>query len=289
MPPREAITLAEAQSLLFLDDKLPVGTCVEGDETARIHCLIARRYETDPQAQKLAFGLFDAQGSVAGLDVEQDMDGGYRGQLHLVPELPVGPRRKHLGWVAQSMTEIDAFLTALRAHAPSPVRYRHKALAFRFFRSVHARTPSAYANGFSISYNVDGSLLGSEQGVKETLFHEIFHSNDAAHGDWSARVLAPIFDAIVARCGKRTDCLRPYAPNDTMVRGGTYYSFQPGNGVHEYAAELAVRFYRELDPTARPRPSEKLPFRCGPAENKQAWDAIRVELFGGAESPRACP
>ena len=47
------------------------------------------------------------------------------------------------------------------------------------------------------------------------------------------------------RCGAKTASLNPFAAHSTKVRGGPYSAFQPGNDVREYAAELAVRSYRE--------------------------------------------
>jgi len=216
------------------------------------------------------------------------MDGGFRGAIHLVPEVPLGPHRRHLAWVAAASRDYDDFFA--RLVAPAPVRYRVRPLAFRFFRSVGRTTPSAYAEGWEVSYNVSGSLHRSASAVRETLFHEIFHLNDGAHGDWSRRRLGPIFDAIVARCGIRTACLRPYAPGDTMVRGGTYYAFQPDNGdsVHEYAAELALRWYREQRAWQRGEALGGPPFKCGPEENRRAWEALVEEFFGGADTPRGC-
>ncbi len=73
----------------------------------------------------------------------------------------------------------------------------------------------------------------------------MFHLNDADHGDWSPAHLASLQDAIEHKCGDVTACLAPYAPTGTIVRRGTYYAFQPGNDVHEYAAETALRYYRE--------------------------------------------
>ena len=80
-------------------------------------------------------------------------------------------------------------------------------------------------------------------------------------------------------------CLAPFAPNDTKVRAtGTYYAFQPNNGdaVHEYAAELAVRYFKEQTEMAAhaassraPRSSADLP------ENARAWKGLVDEFFGG--------
>ena len=95
--------------------------------------------------------------------------------------------RKHLEWVAAALHAIDAFF------ASCSTRNAELSLAraeLRFVRSVGKRTPSAYATGWTITHNVEGSLLTSERGVRETLFHELFHLNDFDHGDWSAKTLA---------------------------------------------------------------------------------------------------
>ena len=261
-----------------------------GAERDRIRCLFAARYEADPDALRLALDLHDATGDVAGLQVEQDMDGGFRGPLHLVPELPVGKHRRHLAWIAAASRDFDAFFAALAPVARAPVRYRIRPLAYRFFRSVGRTTPSAYAEGWAVSYNVSGSLHVSAEAVRDTLFHEIFHLNDAAHGDWSPRALGADYDAIVRRCGTRVACLAPYAPGDTMVRGGTYYAFQPNNGapVREYAAELALRYFREQRAALRGEAAGRTAFKCGPEENRRAWAAMTAELFGGADAVPAC-
>jgi hypothetical protein len=262
--------------------------CPPGPDGVR--CLFGARYEADPAALRLALDLHAATGDVAGVQVEQDMDGGFRGKLHLVPELPIGKHRRHLAWVAAASADFDAFLTALAPLARTPVRYRVRPLAYRFFRSVGRTTPSAYADGWAVSYNVSGSLHGSAEAVRDTLFHEIFHLNDADHGDWSPRALGADYAAIVRRCGTLVACLARYAPGDTMVRGGTYYAFQPDNGepVHEYAAELGLRYFREQRAALRGERPQRAPFKCGPDENRRAWAAMVTELFGGADAVPAC-
>ncbi|MBA3458409.1 MAG: hypothetical protein H0T46_00490 [Deltaproteobacteria bacterium] len=213
-----------------------------------VECLIRAAYAADPKARDLALALYRDTGDVAGVGPEEIMDGGYRGKIRLVPQLPIGGYRKHLVWVDAAMRDIDAWFAALYKDQSIAPSYRWRALSFRFVRSVKKRTPSAYAFGWTIEYNVEGSLLTSADGVRETLFHELFHNNDFDHGHWSAKTLQTDYDAIVAKCGTKVKCLAPYAPNKTMVRAsGTYYAFQPnnGNGVHEYAAELAVRYFNE--------------------------------------------
>jgi hypothetical protein len=107
--------------------------------------------------------------------------------------------------------------------------------------------------------------------------------NDSAHGDWSPRALSADYAAILKKCGSTNlTCLAPYAPNDTMVRGGTFYAFEQNNGlpVREYAAELALRWYKEHRALQR---GEPMPFghafKCGPPENRRSWDALVAEFF----------
>lgn len=294
-PPNvDRITAAKAEELLFLDaaEKEPRALACrrEQDEDARIRCLLAARYAADPTAAGEALTLYLRAGGIAGVLPEEEMDGGFRGRIHLVPEAPIGAERRHLQWITAANADFDGFFTELARDAPAPIRFRFRDLAYRFFRSVKRTTPSAYAQGWSVAYNVKGSLNTSADAVRETLFHEIFHLDDAAHGGWSARALRPTFDAIVQTCGTRTACLGPYAPGDTMVRGGTYYAFQPNNGdaVHEYAAELALRYYRENRAAIRGEAPTKPGFKCGPAENRRAWEALRDEFFGGADRAPAC-
>jgi hypothetical protein len=244
-------------------------------------------YKSDPKALAVARALFDDFGSIATVGAEEHMDGGYRGSIHLVPELPIHAHRKHLEWVAAAMRQFDAFFKTL----PTAPHYRYKQLTIRFVRSVKKRTPSAYATGWSITHNVNGSLLTSERGVRETYFHELFHLNDFAHKDWSAKTLAADYAAIVKKCGTKVKCLGPYAPNTTKVRAtGTYYAFQPnnGNGVHEYAAELAVRYFKEQTEMAAAGKLGKPAFKCGPPENARAWQALVDEFFSGHDLVPPC-
>ena len=272
------IALLVASRLLFGNAEPP--TCAD------VPCLLEARYAADPKAKALALALFRDTGDIAGVGDEELMDGGYRGKIHLVPQLPIGAYRQHLAWVAAAMTEIDAFFVKFE----QPPSYRWTALAFRFVRSIKKRTPSAYASAWSIEYNVAGSLLTSERGVRDTLFHELFHLNDEQHDNWSEKTLSTDYAAIVAKCGDRVRCLAPYAPNDTMVRGGTYYAFQQDNGttVHEYAAELALRYFKEQTEMLAHGKLAHRAFKCGPAENARAWQAIVDEFFAGRDVVPAC-
>ena len=49
--------------------------------------------------------------------------------------------------------------------------YRWRPITLRFFRSVAARTPSAYADSWTVAYNLVGSLNKSADSVRETFFH----------------------------------------------------------------------------------------------------------------------
>ncbi|MBA3394176.1 MAG: hypothetical protein H0T89_16125 [Deltaproteobacteria bacterium] len=277
--PGVQVTLAEAQ-LLFPG----IARCTD------IECLITSAYVDDARARALAIALYREAGDVAGVGPEEIMDGGYRGKIRLVPQLPLGRYRQHLQWVVSAKRSIDDFFTQLFAKQPAP-SYRWRALQFRFVRSIKKRTPSAYAMGWMIEYNVEGSLMTSAAGVEDTLFHELFHNNDFAHGDWSAKTLQTDYDAIVKRCGTKIACLAPYAPNTTKVRGGTFYAFQQnnGNGVHEYAAELAVRYWKEQSAMLRGGKLARPAFKCGPAENTRAWTAFVDEFFAGRDLVPACP
>ena len=261
------------------------------DDCGDVECVIGRAYRSDGKAKEIALALWADLGDLAGVGVDEMMDGGYRGRIHLVPQLPIGGYRKHLAWTAEAMRSIDGLLVQLFAGRPAP-RYRWRGLAVRFVRSIDKHTPSAYASGWEIHYNVEGSLLTNAAGVRETIIHELFHNNDEDHGDWSAAHLQSDYDAIVERCGKAltVTCLAPYAPNSTTVRGGTYYAFQPnnGNGVHEYAAELAVRYLREQSEMLVSGKVSRAAFKCGPVENARAWKALVDEFFGGQDLVPAC-
>jgi hypothetical protein len=256
----------------------------------------------------MAHELLVKWGIVAGVEVAHTMDGGYRGKIRIEPAVPVGEDRHHLEWVAGAIRDFDTFFAELEkfrlgqsspggagarsvlfsTSAPSPKPYRFRPITLRFMRSIAARTPAAYAHDWEVAYNFAGTLNVSADAVRETMFHEIFHLNDYAHGAWSPRALGAIFDAVAKKCGTSIPCLAPYAPHETIVRGGTYYAFQPGNGVMEYGAELAVRYYREQRAALRSLPKGK-PFKCGPPENGRAWAAMRDELFAGLDAVPACP
>ncbi|WP_206079639.1 hypothetical protein [Polyangium spumosum] len=293
-PAPPAISANDAVILLFPDVVPPPNTCLEADEPARIRCLLARRYEGHASALATVLSLYEKTGSVVGVEQAYVMDGGFRGAIRIVPELPVGRHEKHLAWIAASSADFDAFFNGIAARAKTSVQYRHRPIAWKFFRSVGRTTPSAYASGWSIGYNVSGSLHHTAEAVRETLFHEIFHLNDATRlpgpTSWSRKTLGPIHDAILQKCGTRAPCLAPYAPMPTMVRGGTYYAFQPNNGdaVNEYGADLAARYYRETRATLRGEKLGKPAFKCGPEENTRAWKSLVDAFFGGVDLVPEC-
>ncbi|MEW5743492.1 MAG: hypothetical protein AB1938_31565 [Myxococcota bacterium] len=276
------VSRALAQEILFITEA-PPKPCDTGDDAAQIVCLLEARYEKDAAEQKIIVDVYKQTGTVLGQLPEQDFDGGYRGKLHLVPRLPVGPNKKHLDLVAAALKDFDAFFAGLGG---TP-KYRWRALDFRFFESVKRKTPSAFAVDWAVAYNVQGSLFGSEAGVRGTLFHEIFHLNDQARGDWTQRALSGVFQRIVKKCGVATKCLEPYAPDSIKVKGGTYYAFQPGNGVGEYGADIARRYYvehRALLRKEKPLP----PFKCRTLANAEAWKLVVDEFFGGVDLVPAC-
>ena len=249
------------------------------DDDGRVRCLLGLRFSDDGEAAAAALALYDASGNVVGLNRAQTMDGGWRGMLQLVPEVPVGKHRRYLDWLLSASQDFNGFFGTLGERAPSGLRYRWQPIEIRFFRSVGRTTPSAYATDWAIAFNVSGSLHKSRDAVRETMFHEIFHLNDADHGGWSARVLSGLYADLLARCGRKTACLTPYAPSKTMVRGGTYYAFHEEH-VAEYAAELATRYFTEQSAVLAGGAPKQPAFKCGPPENRQAWDALVKDFFG---------
>lgn len=272
------------QEILFMSEP-PPEPCDAGDDAAQIVCLIEARYAKDAAAQKTIVELYKKTGTVMGQLPEQDFDGGYRGKLHLVPRLPVGANRKHLEMAAAALTDFDDFFKQLGGKP----NYRWRALDFRFFESVKRKTPSAFAVDWSVSYNVSGSLFGSEAGVRGTLFHEIFHLNDQARGNWTRKKLSDLYDRILNKCGTDVKCLTPYTPDFIIVKvkGGTYYDFMPGNGVGEYGADLARRYYSEHRAILR-KEKPMPPFKCGSELNAKAWKLLVDEFFGGVDLVPPC-
>ncbi len=258
-------------------------------DRCRVRTLIAMRYAADAKAQAQALALFDQTGTVAGLLAEQDMDGAYRGMLHLVPRLPTGDNRAQLTLAADALVDVKGFFARLQDASGKRVDFRYEPLGLRFFESVKRRTPSAVAVGWTIAYNVRGSLFVSPQRTRETIFHELFHLNDQARGWWSERALGDVYRRIVARCGTDKACLKPYAPDSIVVRGkgGTYYAFMPQNGVTEYAADVAKRYYVEHRAIVHGQ-KVATPFRCQRPENAEAWQAVVETFFGGVDLVPPC-
>lgn len=284
-PPR--IFASQARVLIAGD----VTGCTEGSDDDQIRCLMKARLVGDPQASKLALELFETAGHVVGVLPEQDFEGGYRGMIHLVPQLPIGAERKHLEFTAGALTEIDAFLADTERLAAASTdehgatfRYRWRALELRFYRSIKKRTPAAFAIDWTVSYNTNGTLNGSLPVVRSLLFHEIFHLNDDG---WSERELSADYDTIVKKCGTGIECLTRYVPEPLIVKGGTYYSFMPGNGVREYAADLALRYFRDQREVMQGRVVKK-PFKCAAPENARAWSKLSQRFFGGVDRLPSC-
>lgn len=292
-PARPSITTVAEVLFLGAGEAKLAGPCpVSVPAEARLRCLFDERYRGDAKAASLAYELWTRHAIVAGVAPKHTMNGGYRGMIALEPAVPTGADRKHLEWMVTNMKDFESFFDAFAkaradAGAPPRVKFRFRPLVLRFMRSPRGRTPSAYASDWSVSYNLAGSLWRSVDAARETMFHEIFHDND---DDWSPPALGEIYRGILAKCGTRVPCLTPYTPSEIQVRGGTYYSFQPGNGdsVREYAADLATRFFRENRDTLAGAPPKK-PFKCGPPENARAWGLMRDAYFGGQDLVPACP
>jgi len=257
-----------------------------------VRCLMVERYRHQPSAQRAALALWDEAGSVAGVERPWEMDGGFRGTVQLVPELPVGVHERHLHWTLDAMREVGTFLRVVEQHTGVKPRFYYQGLEFRYLRSVNGRSPSAYATGQSwqVGYNVDGGLMSSASAVRDVLVHEIFHLNDVNRAGWSRRTLAPMVEQITEACGTDRSCLAPYAPRSLTVRGGTFYAFQPNNGdmATEYAAEAAVRYFNEQMAALRGQQHPGGWFKCGRKENARTMELLRDEFFAGLDLTPAC-
>jgi len=238
----------------------------------------------EPASRDLALQLYDETGSLAGLLPEETTDDGRGGKVHLLPARPVGTNREHLAWIVSAFRSFRQLTEGLAARAP--IDFRDRPVDLRFFYSANGRNPSAFAVHRNVGYNLAGVLNVSAEAVRDTLFHEIFHINDDRHEGWSSRALAAIYERILARCGRRTACLAPYSPTDTMM-DGVYYAFAPKGGVREYAAELGLRF-REQRVVLAGEVLPGRPFKCGPPENAGAWSLLAAEFFGGVDLVPGC-
>lgn len=256
---------------------------------ARIRCGLDHLYADAPPSGAIARRLFDRHGVVAGVESTHTMDGGFRGYITLVPARPVGRDMRHLAWVSEAHDAIAAFLAGLAPHARTPIRYEHRGVVYAFTRSVGRTTPSAYAGGWRVGYNVAGSLHRNAAAVLATLVHELAHLNDEQEGALS-RALRPLHQRILDACRGESRCLAPFAPTRLRVRGGTYYAFQPDNGdaVNEYAADLASRYFAEHREILRRGRLPGRPWKCARAENEEAYARIAREFFGGVDLTPPC-
>jgi len=251
---------------------------------------LRRALSRDARAGELVDLLSDRAGVAVASESPAWVTGAQGERVDVLPAAPVDEYRHHLSWLIASLEDFRGFLSAVQAQARGPVAFRAAPLEVRFFRTDPAlsRFPSAYAQKWTVSYNVEGALHDTEDGVRETLFHELFHLNDEASEDWSSGALKPTYDRILARCGARHACLTPYAPHETVMAGGTYYAFQPGLGsVAEYAAELGVRYYREQRAAIGGTPLGRR-FKCLTPENAEAWALLADTFFGGADLVPTC-
>jgi hypothetical protein len=293
-PASPALTENErAKQLLCADIAEDACTSACSDTLApRAHaeCLIDLRFGSDPEALDLARALYAKTSALVGIDTLRSIEG-YRGQsVELLPALPIGVYRHHLAWLSAGLDDLDAFVASLRSRAGADVAFQPRPRAFLFFRTADRSYPSAYFLDGSIGYNLEGPLNTNARDVQETLFHELFHLNDASRaGGWSEGALKSVFESIIERCGNDHDCLTPFAPHGTVVPEGTYYPFdERTRDVREYAAELALRYFLEHEVILAGKEPSLPPFKCLSEENGIAWARLADEFFGGADLSPAC-
>jgi hypothetical protein len=250
-------------------------------------CLLHYRFGSDQEALRLARTLHAH--TLLGIDTRHSIDGLAGEEVELYPALPVGEHRHHLAWLHALLEGFASFVDGVKVHAPRPVTFEPRPRAFVFFRTSGSSYPSAYTWNGVIGYNLDGPLHTNLDDVRTTLFHELFHFNDARIGTWSNEVLGEIFASVIAKCGDAHDCLARYAPYDTLVPEGTYYGFDERiRDVREYAAELALRYYIEHEAILGGGHLDRTPFKCLSSENAAAWQLLVDTFFGGADLTPSC-
>jgi hypothetical protein len=293
--PRAARTVFDengsARQLLCSD--IGEGACLAacpGERATREHveCLLSFRFGSDPEALEMARALYAGTNALAGVEARGSIEGYAGEEVVLFPALPVGEHRHHLRWLHSSLVAFDGFVGALSSRADKPVSFQARPRGFAFFQTAAPAYPSAYCSEDVIAYNVHGPLHGDPREMHETLFHELFHMNDAARNAWSVSALGPLYESIIERCADDHECLAPFAPHRTLVPDGTYYAFDPRTrDVREYAAELAVRYFLEHEAILAGEPA-KSPFKCAMAENHVAWSRLVGEFFGGVDLSPPC-
>lgn len=256
---------------------------------AHVECLLAFRFRDDEEAIAIARSLYARTGTMTGVETKGSIKGYGGVAIEVVPALPIGEDRRHLVWADASLAEFSAFVEALSPHAHAPVAFQVRPRALRFFRTREPSYPSAYGADGVVGYNLAGPLFTERETAHETLFHELFHLEDERQGNWSSTALVPVFDRIVERCGDDHECLTPYSPHDTVVPGGTYYPFDSRTrDVREYAAELALRYYREHRVLLTGGTLDQSSFKCATEENRLAWSELVETFFGGADLAPDC-
>jgi hypothetical protein len=291
-PPTHPGRPEAAERVLFLATHLRTTDLREAcpvtlDEVSRVRCLISLRYADENESKKLALTLYEETGSLAGLLPEETNQDGKGKKIQLKPARPIGRNKEHLQWILDAMRDYARFLQELNKRASRPVLMRDRPLDFRFFYTEEGGTPSAFAVGRNVGYNLNGTVNVHAEAVRDTLFHEIFHLNDVWQDNFSARLLAPIEMRILERCKNNVKCLGPYAPTDTTMNGKPYAFIDGGNG-KEYAAELALRYFREQRLMIDGKPLPIPAFKCGPAENQEALTLMTDTFFGGVDLVPAC-
>lgn len=292
VPPTHPGRAEAAERVLFLATHLRTTDLREAcpktlDEVPRIRCLISLRYADESDAKKWALTLYAETGSLAGLLPEETNQDGKGKKVRLEPARPIGKNKEHLIWIVDAMREYARFFQELSKRQIKPIVLQDRPLDFRFFYTQEGGTPSAFAVGRNIGYNLRGTVNVHGEAVRDTLFHEIFHLNDVWQDNFSARLLAPIEARILAKCKGNLKCLAPYAPTDTTMNGKPYAFVDDGKG-KEYAAELALRYFREQRLLIDGKPLPIPAFKCGPPENKEAMALLVETFFGGVDLVPEC-
>ena len=224
------------------------------------------------------------------------MDGGYRGKIHLVPQLPIGSYRNHIVWVSAAMTAFDEFFTALfKDHASTELSLARP--------RVPVRALDQEAHAERVRDELDDRIQRRRLAADE---------RDRRARDDVSRAVSPQRRRARRLVGE--DSRRPTTTRSSRSAGQSAGAgavraerhegprdrhllrvpAEQRRAVHEYAAELAVRYFKEqteMLAAGKLKPA----FKCGPPENARAWQALVDEFFAGrdlvpllnARTPRA--
>ena len=87
--------------------------CPQADTAARIQCMLRTRYRRDRRAYRMVRKIYVQSGWVVGLEPAWWMNGGWRGRVRIVPQLPIRRYRYHLRYLQKTVRDYRFFFKNL--------------------------------------------------------------------------------------------------------------------------------------------------------------------------------